>query len=164
MSDFGPRQNFIRFTNPVKPTANMRMIDTMHEPDRRHSQTPEKAADKVYVGEQFRKKEWQKAEWEYVYDFGDKWGHEIEVVGRGKVDDGFQCTDGNGHGIAEDSGSMPGWENVKEAYAASNPTKDQKEKMHWFEYQASNADSRGLKGRENFWDKDAINARLRSVR
>lgn len=157
--DFGPRQNFVRILNP----HHDRMIDSVHSMDRRHSQTPEKVASKVYVGELFRKKEWKGAEWEYLYDFGDNWGHEIEVEGRGKVDDVFQCIEGNGHYIAEDSGSMPGWEELQKAYRAANPNGEQKEKMHWFEHMASNADPKGLKGRENFCDVQGINARLRSI-
>ncbi|KAH0362296.1 hypothetical protein KCU65_g8100, partial [Aureobasidium melanogenum] len=156
--DFGPRQNFIRIVNP----NDKKMIDSLHSYDRKHSQTPEKKADKVYVGEQFNKKEWKNAEWEYMYDFGDNWGHEIEIIGRGNVDDTFKCTDGNGHGIAEDAGSMPGWEELKNAYRAANPTKEQKEKMTWFEQKASNFDPEGLKGRESYVDLSVINALLRS--
>ncbi|THY34187.1 hypothetical protein D6D00_00347 [Aureobasidium pullulans] len=156
--DFGPRQNLIRIVNP----NDHKMIDSLHSYDRKHSQTPEKKADKVYVGEHFNKKEWKNAEWEYMYDFGDNWGHEIEIIGRGEVDDTFRCTEGNGHGIAEDAGSMPGWEELKNAYRAVNPTDEQKEKMHWFENQASNFDPEGLTGRESYVDLSVINALLDS--
>lgn len=156
--DFGPRQNFIRIINP----NDQKMVDAMHAFGRKHSQTPEKKADKVYVGEQFSKKEWKNAEWEYMYDFGDHWGHEIEIIGRGNVDDTFKCTDGNGHGIAEDAGSMPGWEELKKAYRAAKPNDEQKEKMHWFENMASNFDSEGLKGRESYVDLSVINSLLKT--
>ena len=156
--DFGPRQNFIRIINP----NDQKMVDAMHSFGRKHSQTPEKKADKVYVGEQFNKKEWKNAEWEYMYDFGDKWSHEIEIIGRGNVDDAFKCTDGNGHGIAEDAGSMPGWEGLKNAYRTAKPNDEQKEKMHWYENLASNFDPEGLKGRESYVDLSVINSLLKT--
>jgi hypothetical protein len=156
--DFGPRQNYIRIVNP----NDHEMIDSLHSYDRKHSQTPEKKADKVYVGEQFNKKEWKNAEWEYMYDFGDNWGHEIEIIGRGNVDDAFKCTDGNGHGIAEDAGSMTGWEELKNAYRAAKPDDEQKEKMHWYENMASNFDPEGLKGRESYIDLSVINSLLKT--
>lgn len=156
--DFGPRQNFIRIVNP----NDQKMVDSTHSFGRKHSQTPEKKADKVYVGEQFNKKEWKNAEWEYMYDFGDNWGHEIEIIGRGNIDDAFKCTDGNGHGIAEDAGSMPGWEELKNAYRAAKPDDEQKEKMHWYENMASNFDPEGLKGRESYVDLSVIDSLLKT--
>ncbi|KAK6002683.1 hypothetical protein QM012_001433 [Aureobasidium pullulans] len=156
--DFGPRQNFIRIINP----DDDKMTDSMHAYGRKHSQTPEKKADKVCVGEQFNKKEWKDAEWEYMYDFGNNWGHEIEIIGRGKVDDVFECTSGNGHAIAEDVGSMSGWEELKNAYRAAQPDNEQKKKMHWFENSASNFDPEGLKERESYVDLSIINALLRT--
>lgn len=98
---------------------------------------------------------------EYEYDFGDCWTHEIELEGRSDVTGYFVCTDGQGHGVAEDVGSAPGWERLKAAYRAARPDKEQRSKMRWYETQASNGDREGLgKGREMSWAKGAINRRL----
>jgi hypothetical protein len=86
--------------------------------------------------------------------------HEIEILGRGQVEDAFSCTEASGHYIAEDAGSTPGWQRIKEGYKAAKPNKEQKETMKWFESMARDADPKGLKGRENFVDIEAINIRL----
>lgn len=99
----------------------------------------------------------------YVYDFGDNWEHYMKVVGREpalEVDD-FRCLSGEGHYVAEDVAGNRGWNRLKEAYAAANPTEEQREKMEWFETECSNNDPKGLRGdRINFVDIDAINKAL----
>jgi len=82
--------------------------------------------------------------YEYDYDFGDCWTHDITIVGRKPATDIFMCTDGEGHGAAEDAGGVHGWGNLKAAYKAQRPNKEQRDKMKWFEELASNRDSRGF--------------------
>ena len=75
--------------------------------------------------------------------------------------DFFQCTDGEGHGVAEDVGSVNGWEFLKQAYRSPRPNKEQREKMKWFETFASNKDRQGLgNGRDKLWARAEINSRL----
>jgi hypothetical protein len=97
---------------------------------------------------------------EYNYDFGDNWTHEITVERRSPGTKIIQCLDGSGHGVAEDV-NYEGWGELKEAYRTSKPNKKQREKREWFERVASNANRLGLGGgREHFWDKDQINGML----
>ncbi|KAE8446410.1 hypothetical protein EG329_012015 [Mollisiaceae sp. DMI_Dod_QoI] len=156
--DFGPRQNLLRIID-----ADMYGVDIIHNDDRKHSQTPEVKSTNIKLSKVFDNKDYKGAGIEYEYDFGDCWTHEIEILGRAPATGNFVCTDGEGHGVAEDVGSPSGWLKLREAYKAARPTGDQKELMRWFEAQASNADSKGLKnGRDRIWDKDAINADLSS--
>ncbi len=98
---------------------------------------------------------------EYEYDFGDCWEHKISVVGRAAATEVFLCTAGEGHYVAEDVGSVMGWQNLKEAYRTQRPNKEQREQMYWFERQASNADPRGLRnGRDRLFDRDGVNFQL----
>jgi hypothetical protein len=163
--DMGPRQNFLRIVeeDPRGPMGFMsgKGIDAMHNGSRVHSQTPEVVGSKIKLSKVFENKEYKGAGIEYEYDFGDCWEHEITVVGRADPTSKFVCIDGEGHGAAEDAGSVRGWNELVEAYRTANPNKDQREKRKWFETQASNSDPRGLgNGRDAFWDKAAINAAL----
>ena len=97
----------------------------------------------------------------YVYDFGDSWEHVITCTARTDATTHFVCVEGEGHGCAEDVGGYTGWKELLMAYDAQNPTKDQKERISWFETFASNKDPRGLRGELKWrWDKDRINAVL----
>jgi hypothetical protein len=97
---------------------------------------------------------------QYTYDFGDNWIHELTVLSRQPTTPHFICTDGSGHGVAEDV-KPPGWAELKEAYRSRNPNKEQREHMKWFETQASNCDPDGLgNGREHSWSKAAVNEAL----
>ncbi|TVY62928.1 Zinc finger MYND domain-containing protein [Lachnellula suecica] len=151
MPDAGPKQNLLRIIekDPYGPGGfgGGRGIDAMHNRNRVHSQTPEKDSTKIKLGK---------------YDFGDCWAHKIEVVGRADASKRFECLGGEGHGVAEDAGSIKGWLDLREAYRTDTPNREQKEKRAWFEKQASNSDSKGLgNGRDEMWDQDAINAKLR---
>ncbi|KAK3332742.1 hypothetical protein B0T19DRAFT_473560 [Cercophora scortea] len=69
-----------------------------------------------------------------------------------------------GHPAAEDVGSHRGWEELKAAYRAVNPTSEQKDKREWFERMAANADLLGLAGdRVNFWDREQVNKDLETM-
>lgn len=118
-------------------------VDGMHDSQRKHSQTPEKFGKDVRLWQILDKQEYKDCEIEYEYDFGDNWEHKVEVVGTAEASGGFVCLEGGGHVVAEDCGSRDGWQKLKGAYLATAPTKEQKEKMHWYECQASN---RNLKG------------------
>jgi|SRR5215469_14050075 len=95
-----------------------------------------------------------------MYDFGDGWKHVISLKGRTEASGHFKCTDGSGHGVAEDV-KRSGWADLKEAYRTSNPNMKQREHREWFETQASNCDPDGLvNGREHSWSKAEVNRRL----
>ena len=102
---------------------------------------------------------------EYMYDFGDNWKHMITVEGRTKAGDDIVCIGGSGHGVAEDAGGPAGWKKLKEAYRTSAPDEEQREKMRWYQNDASNKDRQGLGGgRENEWSMDEVNRRLAAAR
>ncbi|MCE0764895.1 plasmid pRiA4b ORF-3 family protein [Pseudonocardia kujensis] len=52
---------------------------------------------------------------EYLYDFGDSWEHEVEVVGAGG--EGPGCVEGEGACPPEDCGGVPGYEHLLEVLA-----------------------------------------------
>ena len=136
-------------------------IDVMYNSLRKHPQTPERKSHQIHLHNVFEKEQYQNLLWEYEYDFGDRWRHDIKLIGRKDATDFFMCTDGQGHGCAEDVGGTDGWQKLKEAYRATSPTEDQKEKMHWYETVASNRDSQGLRGgRDRVWAKGMINRKL----
>lgn len=136
-------------------------IDFMHNGQRQHARTPEKNSSRVKLRDVLEKPAYKDKPFEYEYDFGDCWEHAIALEGRSEGTDFFMCVDGEGHYVAEDVGSWRGWNRLKEAYRAQRPNQAQREKMRWFEQQASNRDARGLKnGRERVWAKGMINRRL----
>ena len=136
-------------------------VDAMYDRLRKNPNTPEKKAPQVRLFQVFENREYKDMPFEYEYDFGDHWTHTIELLGRKEATDYFLCTDGEGHGCAEDAGGVGGWEELKTAYRTERPNKDQKEKMKWYETQASNPDPQGLgNGRERVWAKGLINRRL----
>ena len=60
------------------------------------------------------------------------------------------CTDGEGHEVTEDVGSVKRWKELKAAHRAERPSKVRKDTMKWSEKRASNRDERGLEnGRES---------------
>lgn len=71
---------------------------------------------------------------EYEYDFGDSWTHEIEVVGPAEVDDkAILCTGGAMRGPVEDSGGVDGYANVVRVVGdAKHP--EHKEAVEWLEW------------------------------
>ena len=137
-------------------------IDNMHSMHRRHKDTPEKKADRLKLYQVLDDSSYSNAPMQYEYDFGDCWEHLITDVARAEeATDFFQCTAGEGRGVAEDVGSSKGWEDLKRAFRSQRQKIDQKEKMEWFEKKASNKDQHGLKnGGDKLWPKTEINARL----
>lgn len=161
--DPGPRQNFLRIIQyAVPPKWSGGAIDMMHNRSRVHPETPEIVASKVRLGKILEK--YKGAPMEYEYDFGDSWEHEISVIGRAPATSAFVCSGGEGHGVAEDVGSVNGWQSLKKAYRTQRPDKDQKERMYWFERQASNSDPYGLgNGRDRLFDRDGVNFKLAKI-
>lgn len=122
---------------------------------------PEKESTEIQLFQVFDDPQYRGLPLEYEYDFGDGWSHEITLVGRQDPTQLFMCTDGEGHGCAEDVGGSGGWEDLKAAYRASRPTKGQREHMTWYETFASNGDADGLGGgRDRVWAKETINNQL----
>lgn len=121
----------------------------------------EKESSKVRLFQVFDDPQYRGLPMEYEYDFGDSWSHDIKLVERKDATQFFLCTDGEGHGCAEDVGGPRGWGNLKAAYRASHPTREQQERMKWYEDFASNSDADGLGGgRERVWSKEQINRDL----
>ena len=101
----------------------------------------------------------------YLYDFGDHWEHEIEVVGRTtKYEAAVTCMAGEGHPCAEDVGGPGGWHQLKRAYLYPRPTNAQRERCEWYENYALNGDARGLGGVIRYmWDIDDVNCQLAGI-
>ncbi|KAF9641557.1 Zinc finger MYND-type protein [Lasiodiplodia theobromae] len=162
--DAEPREFLVRIKMPEDRSggAMMPFVDSsMGDMQRRHPRTAERNAARVKLWEVLDKDEYKGAAMAYTYDFGDGWEHVVEVVGRAPATERITCTDGEGRGVAEDVGGTRGWERLKAAYRAENPDKEQKEKMRWFESEASNADRDGLGGnRAARWSKAEVNRSL----
>lgn len=63
--------------------------------------------------------------------------------------------------MAEDCKGFRGWNDLKECYAVSQPSNEQKERRRWYEKMASNGDPKGLKGkRVEAWDQAKVNRDL----
>ena len=151
-------RSLLRVYNPN--TRNY--IDNMHAMHRRHRDSPENRADRLKLHQVLDNASYRNAPLQYEYDFGDCWERQLVNLSRAeKATDFFQCTAGEGHGIAGDVGSAQGWEELKRAYRSQRPNKDQREKMEWFERQAGNEDRQGLgDGRDRMWPKTKVNSRL----
>ena len=154
-------RSFLRIVDP----DTMKHIDRMHMGSRRHKETPEKMANRLKLHQVLDDPSYRDAPLQYEYDFGDCWEHQKTHMSRAdKATDCFQCTDGEGHGVAEDVGSTDGWKNLKRAYRNQRPNKEQREKMKWFESFATNMDPKGLgNGRDKVWPKVEINSRLEKM-
>ena len=150
-------RSLLRIVDP----NTMNYIDRMHMGDRRHKDTPERMANRLKLHQVLDDPAYRNAPLQYEYDFGDCWEHQLTHVSRADEATGsFQCTDGEGHGVAEDVGSINGWKDLKLAYRSPRPDKNQREKMEWFE----RFDRQGLgNGREKIWKKAEINSRLREM-
>ena len=88
---------------------------------------------------------------QYEYDMGDGWEHEIVLLGRAqprlnhayglKTEGNVLCLDGQGHPCAEDCGSEPGWENLKDQFKKAKGDKYLKD---WYKNSCVNGDRKGL--------------------
>ncbi|CAF9908570.1 MAG: hypothetical protein HETSPECPRED_008116 [Heterodermia speciosa] len=154
-------RSFLRIVDP----DTMKYIDRMHMGSRRHKETPEKMANRLKLHQVLDDPSYRDAPLQYEYDFGDCWEHQMTHMSRAdNATDCFQCTDGEGHGVAEDVGSTDGWKNLKRAYRNQRPNKEQREKMKWFESFTTNMDPKGLgNGRDKVWPKVEINSRLEKM-
>ena len=156
-----PREYALRMV--TKSTGPGVPIDAMHDGQRKHPRTVDKPASSTKLFQVLDTAQCRDGTLVYTYDFGDRWEHLLTVTGREPASTKFRCSEGVGHPVAEDV-KQDGWADLKAAYRAQRPNKEQREQMQWFERQASNGDPRGLKnGREHEWDQEAVNARL-SVR
>ena len=88
----------------------------------------------------------------YEYDHGDSWEHEIIVLGRadpalrnalGGVPHKAFCVAGEGHPCAEDVGSYPGWEDLKDLFTKKGK-KDPEGMREWYKRLCANGDPKGL--------------------
>ncbi|CAK3932980.1 Hypothetical predicted protein [Lecanosticta acicola] len=112
----------------------------------------------------FGKAQYRDKPFQYVYDLGDNWEHDLKILGTAPSTDKIICLDGEGHPIAEDAGCHQGWQDVLDAYRAATPTREQREKKTWFARQASNADPQGLgDGRDRLWDRERVARRLEAL-
>lgn len=140
-------------------------VDAVHGRMRFNPKTPQKKGSKVRLFQVLDDVRFQGKPFEYEYDFGDCWEHEITLAGRKDATNVFTCVDGEGHACAEDVGSKTGWLELMTAFKAPRPTKDQKEKMRWFKNSASNGDPSGLgNGRDRLWPKETINTKLAALK
>ncbi|RDB18430.1 hypothetical protein Hypma_000346 [Hypsizygus marmoreus] len=68
----------------------------------------------------------------YLYDFGDNWEHELIFKGsKAARQDRPVFTAATGCAPVEDSGAIPGWERVKAAFSARNPSSGQRSRKDW---------------------------------
>ncbi|KAI4170591.1 MAG: hypothetical protein LQ343_004823 [Gyalolechia ehrenbergii] len=108
----------------------------------------------------------------YEYDMGDGWEHQINILGR--ADKGLHsaltgfppekaqqvlCIAGEGHPCAEDCGSEPGWEDLKNAFKKPRGDKEQKD---WYKNMCANGDKKGLDPWK--WDMLDVNERLENIK
>jgi hypothetical protein len=104
---------------------------------------------------------------EYEYDMGDGWSHQITLLGR--ADPGLHrsmggpdapailCLGGEGHPCAEDCGSEPGWQNLKEIFTKPRK-KDPDDLKGWYKSMCANRDPDGLNPWK--WDIFEVNSEL----
>lgn len=122
---------------------------------------PEKETTEIQLYQVFDSPQYRGLPVMYQYDFGDNWYHDITLIRRTDATNIFLCTDGEGHGCAEDVGGPWVWDDLKEAYRASRPTKAQRRHIEWYETYAANPDESGLGGgRDRVWSKEEINRDL----
>ena len=106
----------------------------------------------------------------YEYDHGDGWTHQITLMGRadpglhramrGSDAPGVLCLGGEGHPCAEDCGSAPGWQNLKEIFTKPRK-KDADDLKDWYKTTCANGDPDGLNPWK--WDIFQVNKELRML-
>ncbi|KAI4263441.1 MAG: hypothetical protein L6R42_001413 [Xanthoria sp. 1 TBL-2021] len=105
----------------------------------------------------------------YEYDMGDGWDHQIVLLGRaekglhnllggGADTPKVLCIGGEGHPCAEDCGSEPGWEDLKNAFKKQRGDKSRRD---WYKTMCANGDPKGLDPYK--WDILEVNDQLREV-
>ncbi|KAI1260344.1 MM3350-like domain-containing protein [Xylariaceae sp. FL1019] len=158
-----PQEYLFRVTDPTQYSQSYG-IDRMHEGSRKHPNAPEKKANAYKLHQLFDDAKYSGKQIVYTYDFGDNWEHYLTIKGRADATRKFTCLEGTGHEIAEDVGNIRGWDDLKAAYRATNPTKEQREKRKWYESMASNGDPQGLAGaRVDLFEKDRVNSLLGKI-
>ncbi len=126
----------------------------------------------------FERKEWETEDGSkitgqihvrYEYDMGDSWDHQIVLLGRaekglhnvlggGEDTPRILCIGGEGHPCAEDCGSEPGWEDLKNAFKKQKGDKSRRE---WYKTMCANGDPKGLDPYK--WDILDVNDQLMKV-
>ncbi|KAL7628322.1 hypothetical protein AAE478_002522 [Parahypoxylon ruwenzoriense] len=163
-----PQEYLFRVVDPVEQTV-FSGIDRVHESPRRHPNTPEKKSDDYKLYQLFDNPKYQGQSSTtiiiYTYDFGDNWEHYLTIEGRADATNDFVCLGGSGHPVAEDVGGVRGWADLKAAYRAAHPTREQRDRRNWFEKACRNRDPAGLAGDgASKWNRDSINYELKSER
>lgn len=127
---------------PFTPFGGIPKVDRVHDRMRVNPNTPQKTRSTVRLFQLLDDAKYKGKPMEYEYDFGDCWCHDITLIGRENASNTFKCVDAEGHGCAEDVGSINGWAELKTAFRASWPNKEQKDKilMKWYRQSASNGD------------------------
>lgn len=72
-------------------------------------------------------------QFEYLYDFGDDWSHTIEIEGVQQVDVGRlpALLDGERSGPPEDSGGLPGYQQIQDVFAGKEAESWGQELAEW---------------------------------
>lgn len=100
------------------------------------------------------------ADFEYEYDFGDAWTHDVVVMGAAELRrDSSRCSAGANRGPVEDSGGPHGYARLVEALGDPSDG-DHDELADWYTF-ATGEDAKAF---EPFaFDVDALNARLEAL-
>ncbi len=155
-----PREYTLRI---LDKDGGRKFVDSTHDGQRAHPLTLDKSSRNTKLYQILDGPKYRDGTLVYTYDFGDRWEHLLTITRRTDATSKFKCLNGTGHGVAEDV-VQDGWAELKQAYRAEKPTTKQREKMQWYEQQASNGDPQGVgNGREHVFDKQAVDRKL-SVR
>lgn len=111
-----------------------------------------------------------KVEVSYEYDHGDSWDHDITFLGHADpnlrkvmhIPDEMEavCIGGEGHPCAEDCGSSPGWEDLKNVFKKGK--KDPDGRKEWYKRMCANGDPKGLDPYK--WDLLEVNDELAKIK
>jgi hypothetical protein len=140
---------------------NTEVTDAYEDPEEIKYEGAFTLAD-IYASEKYG----GKVEVTYEYDHGDSWLHDITFLGRADpnlrktlgVPDKLEafCLGGEGHHAAEDCGSTPGWENLKNVFKKGR--KDPEGLKKWYKTRCANGDPKGLDPYK--WDMWDVNDAL----